>query len=554
MKCSRCGEECRSNQAFCLKCGTPIQVVPDFNLIEAELASSVEELMEDETKNKLEESLENEKTKRYSELDYLEDEKYVTRENISKTKNIKSNIKEGRVSGQTSKINNSFQVDGIGFKDNGTENSFNDKKNSQNDNIERDKKIFKIKVAIFCVLASIIVVVAIILLTSVTKENSKDSFAVIYNQGYDYFTKKEYEKAIKEFETAKKLTENNSEDIKVNKSLLNAYDKVEGKDEQKITVLKELIKLEPSEYSYYEQLIKIYDSNSMTKEIEDLLNSVTDVSISSKLSEYSVSSPQFSMEEGKYDKYISIKLSNTNKDTIYYTVDGTEPDLTSIEYKDEIKLDQEGTYTIKAFAVNAKGVSSKVVSKNYEIQPSFIEGPEITPASGQYIKDTTITITVPEGMKCYYTYSENGIAPTVTDTEYKEPIPMLRGKNILSAVLVSASGVVSEVTQNIYQLNVARTIQYNDALALLQKYITDNNVAVLSDNNEYVKADGSIINFSYNSITIVNNCEYYVIDAIDKNTAGTTVGTTYYGVDTVTGNLVKLTTDTENAGKYKLTE
>ena len=46
MKCSKCGEEYKENQAFCLKCGNPIQVVPDFNLIEAELASNIGELMD----------------------------------------------------------------------------------------------------------------------------------------------------------------------------------------------------------------------------------------------------------------------------------------------------------------------------------------------------------------------------------------------------------------------------------------------------------------------------------------------------------------------------
>ena len=47
MRCSRCGEECKENQVFCIKCGSPIHVVPDFDLIEAELANSVGELMSD---------------------------------------------------------------------------------------------------------------------------------------------------------------------------------------------------------------------------------------------------------------------------------------------------------------------------------------------------------------------------------------------------------------------------------------------------------------------------------------------------------------------------
>ena len=46
MKCSKCGEECNENQAFCLKCGTPIQIVPDLNIIEEELANNVGELLE----------------------------------------------------------------------------------------------------------------------------------------------------------------------------------------------------------------------------------------------------------------------------------------------------------------------------------------------------------------------------------------------------------------------------------------------------------------------------------------------------------------------------
>ena len=64
MKCSRCGEECKENQAFCLKCGTPIQVVPDFNLIESELASNVGELMDKDEKYHT------------GEMDYLDDEHY----------------------------------------------------------------------------------------------------------------------------------------------------------------------------------------------------------------------------------------------------------------------------------------------------------------------------------------------------------------------------------------------------------------------------------------------------------------------------------------------
>ena len=47
MKCRKCGEECNENQAFCLRCGNPIEVIPDLNIIEEELANNVGELMDE---------------------------------------------------------------------------------------------------------------------------------------------------------------------------------------------------------------------------------------------------------------------------------------------------------------------------------------------------------------------------------------------------------------------------------------------------------------------------------------------------------------------------
>ena len=45
MTCNKCGAKCDDNQAFCLKCGSPIQLTADFNLIEKELASNIDELL-----------------------------------------------------------------------------------------------------------------------------------------------------------------------------------------------------------------------------------------------------------------------------------------------------------------------------------------------------------------------------------------------------------------------------------------------------------------------------------------------------------------------------
>ncbi len=571
MKCSKCGEECRENQAFCLRCGTPIQVVPDFNLIEAELANSVGELMNEDKQNV-------NSTGESDELDFLEDEHYVTKsynprentrrqylgsENVTKKNSsgedsLKQGIQAAQVSGNRKKSelkdnDSDFLVDSTGFLDKPTKNGEMNSSNKQED-LKREKKIFKIKIAIFSIFAIIILTVAIVLLKGISGDGSKDSFASKYNQGYDYYTAKDYNDALIEFLAAKKVTESREDKIKVNKSILATYEKLGDRDTDMIETLKELIELEPKEGSYYEELAELYDKNGMIEELDAFIDSVTDVSIASKLSEYSVSAPQFSQEEGVYDTYISVKLSTVGKCTIYYTIDGSEPTTSSTKYTEEIKLTSQGTYTIKAFAVNEKGVSSKIATKNYEINPSVIDAPVVTPSSGAYTTAANITINVPTGMKCYYTYGETATVPTAADNLYTEPVPMLRGKYIFSAILISADGKVSEVTQNVYQLTIARNVEYSDALRLLESYLIQHNVITKLGDGTLTKVNSSKIQFSYNSIANIDNNEYFIINLEELNDAQHIIATEYYGVDTVTGGIVKLNADTEKAGSYKITE
>ena len=48
--------------------------------------------------------------------------------------------------------------------------------------------------------------------------------------------------------------------------------------------------------------------------------------------------------------------------------------------------------------------------------------------------------------------------------------------------------------------------------------------------------------------------EYFIINFESLGEGDAVTATEYYGVDTVTGGVVKLIVDTENAGAYKLTE
>lgn len=550
MKCSRCGEDCKNNQAFCLKCGTPIQVVPDFNLIEAELANNVGELMDEEDKEDKEIREIQKKIAKFDDLDYLEDDYYV---DTMPEHDIEPelNFVDIRDFENTSNIDD-FQVDGTDFNKRSPV-PRQPRKTNREDDVQTEKKMVKVKIAIFSVISVIVIIIAVLLLGVLNKDSGSESFSKVYNKGYDYYTSKDYESALKSFLEAKKKTTKNTDLLKVNKSLLATYENMEGTEDKQIEILKELIGLDSDEYEYYEKLVAIYDSKQMTDEITRLLESVDDVSIKSQLSEYSVGIPKFSEEEGEYDTYISVKLSSTGED-IYYTTDGSEPDSNSTKYTEEIKIDTSGKTTIKAIAYNEKGMASKVAEATYIINPSIIEAPVVRPEGGKYGNDTMIEVEVPNGMKCYYTYGEEAKVPSKSDTEYTEPVKMLRGKNIFSAILISDNGTVSEVAQNVYQLTVTSSVTYDDALTILKNYLEAGNIASRVNDEEYVKPDGNIINFSYNSIAEIEGGEYYVIDAAEKDTSGQVKQVIYYGVETVTGSLVMLEKDNGNAGYKFITE
>lgn len=106
--------------------------------------------------------------------------------------------------------------------------------------------------------------------------------------------------------------------------------------------------------------------------------------------------------------------------------------------------------------------------------------------------------------------------------------------------MVSESGVESEVTQNVYQLELNSAITYDDALVILKNYVENNNIAAKVNEEQYVTKEGLNLTFSYNCIADIDNVEYYVINATEKDSSDKTVKVVYYGVDTVTSTLVVL--------------
>ena len=109
-------------------------------------------------------------------------------------------------------------------------------------------------------------------------------------------------------------------------------------------------------------------TNASTTQVR--INSIT-VTLAGALDNFSttctgaLAAPTFSVAEGEYTEAKSITLS-ADEGTIYYTLDGTKPTSESTQYTEAIVLDECGTTTIKAIAINSES-ESPVASATYTI-------------------------------------------------------------------------------------------------------------------------------------------------------------------------------------------
>ena len=112
------------------------------------------------------------------------------------------------------------------------------------------------------------------------------------------------------------------------------------------------------------------------------MNSCDNEVIRSTYQNLQAKAPEFGFEEGYYQEILPLKLSSNTAGSIYYTMDGSEPDENSLVYTAPIFLDN-GEYTIKAVFVNQYGLVSDVVTKRYQIEIQIPIAPDVTTASGE---------------------------------------------------------------------------------------------------------------------------------------------------------------------------
>lgn len=405
MKCSKCGEKCKSKQVFCIKCGLPIQVIPDFNLIEAELAKNIGKYLND-----------NNNTVEYSNIeinDILDNEieKYDNSEDIEK---------------ESSNLHN--------------------KKN--NKTYKNQKKLF-LGVSI-CAIAIIMAISFIAI--KINANNNANLFISRYSNGIKLYNKEKFDDSLKELLVAQSLSKTDEDKVLAKEALWDTYSKIDDKDKEIIKILNDLIKLKPEESTYYQALATLYIENNLDKEFAKLINSVKNKEIYELISMYGIAQPEANIKSGDFEKYISIELEAVNDYDIYYTLDGSEPSNSSTLYELPIQIKNEGSTVLKAVTLK-DNMESSIMTEEYHIKLSQLSSPLVALESGNYFKENKISVSCQENANLYYTF--DGSIPTKDSTIYKGEIDLPKGNNVFNVIAINDNGIKSPVVTNIYNLQIS---------------------------------------------------------------------------------------------------
>ena len=397
MKCRYCKAEIPEGELYCKKCGREVQIVPDYNPLEEMLTAQIQL----------------DGNEQESELD-----QYI---NQNRRNNNRTGQTAGRNTGSTGRMLTEKE-----------------RRKRQSAKAARKKALRRKRRIVLLIMALIVVLAGA-------------GFYVIYQNSYNGIMKKAQKAAqSKDYTTAeayyKQAISKNTKKADAYTGLADVY-LLQDKTDEGTTLFEEAVSKQSGNVELYKACMDFYLKSDQNMEIPELLDSVSD-SMLEKLSDYVVDEPKFSLEDSTTYDDVQKLLLTADKDTIYYTTDGTDPDLTSTKYTSEGIQISEGETTIKAIAVNKKGVPSSISKKIYTVEFPVEDAPAVSPSTGQYDEAVPIEVKVPEGYTAYYT--TDGTDPTTASTKYTGPIDMPKGETLFKVVLVNGKGRMSGITTRNY--------------------------------------------------------------------------------------------------------
>ena len=148
--------------------------------------------------------------------------------------------------------------------------------------------------------------------------------------------------------------------------------------------------------------------------MRDNFNNSAVMSVSFDKASNTISTPQFTRNGNE----VTVKVTQTEGTTIYYTLDGTTPTTESTVYTTPVQVVENGT--LKAMATNPKLFTSEVAT--YDVDWFKVTTPVLT-LNGNTL---TMSCTTPDAV-IYYEYDE---APTTKSTVYSAPITLVDNRMV----------------------------------------------------------------------------------------------------------------------------
>ena len=415
MKCRYCKAEIPEGELYCKKCGREVQIVPDYNPLEEMLTAQIQL----------------DGNEQESELD-----QYI---NQKRRNNNRTGQSAGRNTGRSASRTTAAMT-GRRMTGNTTGQMLTEKerRKRQSAKAARKKALRRKRRIVLLIMAAIVVLAGA-------------GFYVVYQNSYNGIMKKAQKAAqSKDYTTAeayyKQAISKNNKKADAYTGLADVY-LLQDKADEGTTLFEEAVSKQSGNVELYKACMDFYLKSDQNMKIPELLDSVSD-SMLEKLSDYVVNEPKFSLEDSTTYDDVQKLLLTADKDTIYYTTDGTDPNLTSTKYTSEGIQISEGETTIKAIAVNKKGVPSAIGKKTYTVEVPVEDAPAVSPSTGQYDEAVPIEVKVPEGYTAYYT--TDGTDPTTASTKYTGPIDMPKGETLFKVVLVNGKGRMSGITTRNY--------------------------------------------------------------------------------------------------------
>ena len=255
-----------------------------------------------------------------------------------------------------------------------------------------------------------------------------------------------------------------------------------GNKEDAIAIYESLVNdIAPEHPGAYRNLIRMYQEEGLNAEALALMQNASDKTgrqeFGIMLREYTPTAPVFSKLAGRYNEEIDVTISVPDQETVYYTLDGTDPSETGQIYEKGLVIHvPEGKMTLKAIGFTEDGVPTEQVEANYTVIIPTPAAPKANYASGKYKKAPKVSLRPgdedakknKEIVAIYYTL--DGRQATTASTLYTEPIQLPVGDCELRAISVAQNGKVS------YEMRVTYSVEGN----LKRKFTTDDTFRNLS--------------------------------------------------------------------------